>query len=226
MRVQGTGCGTGLCTCKAALHSPRLKCRRISIEIAVLASGSGTNLQTLIDTPSIRPSIAVVVSDVPDSQALNRARAGGIETSVVRWSDYKSRDAFSRSVAHVVMHHGAKGVVLAGFMRILSPVFIDRFPNRILNIHPSLLPAFPGARAVESALAQGVSTTGVTVHLVDEKVDHGPIIAQRSVPIERDDSVDTLHARIQIEEHDLYPQVVASLVNDDLSMSGDKVVWK
>ena len=222
----GQGCGTGLCTRYVALHSPRPNRRRISMEIAVLASGSGTNLQTLIDTPAIRPRIAVVVSDMPDSQALNRARAGGIATSVVRWSDFESRDAFSRSVAHVVMHHGAKGVVLAGFMRILSPVFIDRFPNRILNVHPSLLPAFPGADAVESALEQGVSTTGVTVHLVDEKVDHGPIIAQRPVPIERDDSVDTLHARIQIEEHDLYPQVVASLVNDDLSMSGDKVVWK
>ena len=209
-----------------ALHSPRLKSRRMSIDIAVLASGSGTNLQALIDTPSIRSRIAVVVSDKPEAHALDRARNAGIGVAVVPWSDFGSRDAFSRAVADVIEHRGAKGVVLAGFMRILSPAFIDRFPNRILNIHPSLLPAFPGAHAVEAALEQGVSTTGVTVHLVDEKVDHGPIIAQRSVTVERDDTVETLHARIQIEEHDLYPQVVAALVSGGLSMMGGTVVWQ
>ena len=167
----------------------------------------------------------MVVSDQPEARALDRARNASIETSVVAWSDFESRDAFSRAVADVIEHHGAKAVVLAGFMRILSSEFVDRFPNRILNIHPSLLPAFPGAHAVESALEEGVLTTGVTVHFVDEKVDHGPIIAQRSVPVEADDTVETLHARIQIEEHDLYPQVVTALVSGGLLMSGGEVVW-
>ncbi len=114
-------------------------------------------------------------------------------------------------------------MVLAGFMRVLSPSFIDRFPNRILNIHPSLLPSFPGTDAVAKALDQGVKVTGVTVHFVDEKVDHGPVIAQRAVSVESDDTVESLHARIQIEEHDLYPAVVRAFVRGELSVDGRKV---
>ncbi len=123
----------------------------------------------------------------------------------------------------MVEESGAKGVVLAGFMRVLSPSFIDRFPNRILNIHPSLLPSFPGTDAVAKALDQGVKVTGVTVHFVDEKVDHGPVIAQRAVSVESDDTVESLHARIQIEEHDLYPAVVRAFVRGELSVDGRKV---
>jgi len=123
----------------------------------------------------------------------------------------------------VVEERGAKGVVLAGFMRVLSSSFIDRFPNRILNIHPSLLPSFPGTDAVAKALDQGVKVTGVTVHFVDEKVDHGPVIAQRAVSVESDDTVESLHARIQVEEHDLYPAVVRAFVLGELSVDGRKV---
>ena len=123
----------------------------------------------------------------------------------------------------MVEKSGAKGVVLAGFMRVLSPSFIDRFPNRILNIHPSLLPSFPGTDAVAKALDQGVKITGVTVHFVDEKVDHGPVIAQRAVSVEPDDTLESLHARIQIEEHDLYPAVVRAFVRGELSVDGRKV---
>jgi len=198
----------------------------MSIDIAVLASGSGTNLQTLIDTPQIRPRIACVVSDKSDALALDRAHAAGIPTSVVLWSDHTNRDTFSAAVADAVETHGAKGVVLAGFMRVLSKGFIDRFPNRILNIHPSLLPAFPGAHAVEMALDYGVAVTGVTVHVVDEKVDHGPIVAQRTVAVQPDDTEESLHKRIQVEEHVLYPEVVHAFVNGLLTVEGRMVVWR
>ena len=188
----------------------------MKIDIAVLASGSGTNLQALIDVPEIRHRIALVVSDNPDAAALDRARAHEIQTAVVRWRDHADRSSFSREVADVVEKSGAKGVVLAGFMRILSPLFIDRFPNRILNIHPSLLPAFPGTHAVEAALELGVRVTGVTDHFVDEKVDHGPIVAQEAVRVESTDTVDTLHRRIQEVEHVLYPRIVRAFINGDL----------
>lgn len=195
------------------------------IDIAVLASGSGTNLQVLIDTPDIRPRLQLVVSDKPQARALDRAEEAGIPTTVVQWRDHADRDGFSTAVGDAIEDSGAKGVVLAGFMRILSPSFIERFPNRILNIHPSLLPAFPGGTAVEDALEHGVKTTGVTVHFVDEQVDHGPIIAQRAVPVLDDDDADSLHARIQVEEHSLYPEVVRAFARGDLRVEGRKVMW-
>jgi len=197
-----------------------------TIEIAVLASGSGTNLQALIDTPDIRAHLSVVISDEPEAGALIRARSAGIQTTVVRWADYPDRDRFSLAVADAAEDSGAEGVVLAGFMRILSPSFIDRFPNRILNIHPSLLPAFSGVHAVGSALEHGVGVTGVTVHFVDEKVDHGPIVAQRPVLVEPGDTEQSLHARIQVEEHELYPLVVAAFVNGNLEVNGRMVDWR
>lgn len=143
---------------------------------------------------------------------------------MVPWPGGGQREDFCNSVAGVVEASGAKGVVLAGFMRILTPGFIERFPDRILNIHPSLLPAFPGVRAVENALAHGVKTTGVTVHLVDERVDHGPIVAQVPVPVLADDTVETLHRRIQIEEHRIYPEIVEAFVTGRLQVEGRTVV--
>jgi phosphoribosylglycinamide formyltransferase-1 len=193
------------------------------INIAVLASGSGTNLQALLDTPAVLPHIAVVVSDRPEAGALERAHERGVPTSVVSWEDHPGREAFSNSLADVVEDNGAKAVVLAGFMRILSPSFVARFPDRILNIHPSLLPAFPGAHAVANALEYGVNVTGVTVHFVDEKVDHGPIVTQVPVPVESGDTVDSLHARIQVEEHEIYPRVVEALIQGRLSIEGRRV---
>lgn len=191
----------------------------------MLASGSGTNLQALIDTPDIRPRIRLVVSDRPTAGALRRAEFAGIPTAVVRWEDHPDRGAFSSALADTVEGSGAKAVVLAGFMRILAPAFIDRFTDRILNIHPSLLPSFPGARAVAEALEHGVAVTGVTVHFVDEQVDHGPIVAQRPVAVHPGDTVESLHARIQEEEHLLYPRVVQALVNGELSVEGRRVSW-
>lgn len=167
-----------------------------------------------------------MVSDKPGAHALVRAKSAGIATEVVQWADHSDRDEFSNTLGDVVESHGAKGVVLAGFMRVLSKDFVDRFPGRVLNIHPSLLPAFPGVHAVELALEHGVTVTGVTIHLVDEKVDHGPIVAQRPVPVEPDDTVESLHARIQIEEHALYPNVVRAFVRGEITVEGRKVVWE
>lgn len=166
-----------------------------------------------------------MVSDRPDALALERARTADIPTNVVRWQEHPDRDYFSAALADTVEDAGAKGVVLAGFMRILAPSFVERFAGRILNIHPSLLPAFPGARAVENALEYGVKTTGVTVHFVDEKVDHGPIVSQVTVPLRDDDTVQTLHERIQHEEHLLYPQVVEAFVSGRLAVEGRRVRW-
>ena len=187
----------------------------------MLASGSGSNLQVLIDNPKVRPQIAIVASDVADAPALARARAVGIPTAVVEWDDFPGRESFSTALADRVEAAGAKGVALAGFMRILSPSFVDRFPNRILNVHPSLLPAFPGAHAVRAALEHGVKVTGVTVHLVDHLVDHGPIVAQAAVAIEPGDTTESLHRRIQQEEHRLYPRVVEMLISGELEMLAD-----
>ncbi len=185
---------------------------RAIIDIAVLASGSGTNLQALIDTPEIRPRIMVVISDKPGVRSLERAGRAGIKTAVIPWGDFESRRDFSIAVADAAEGAGAEAMVLAGFMRVLSPEAIERFAGRIINVHPSLLPAFPGVNAVAQALSHGVKVTGVTVHFVDEGVDTGPIIAQRSVPILSDDDEASLHARIQVEEHRLLPQAVVEFI--------------
>lgn len=166
------------------------------------------------------------MSDNPRAGSLARASQAGIDTAVVEWTAHQDRMSFSTAVADVVEDAGAKGVVLAGFMRILAASFIDRFPDRVLNIHPSLLPSFPGAHAVELALEHGVKVAGVTVHFVDEQVDHGPIVAQIPVDVAIDDTTETLHARIQIQEHDLYPKVVEAMVDGRLYLDGDKVIWK
>lgn len=199
--------------------------RRHDIDIAVLASGSGTNLQALIESPEVRPKIAAVISDRAEAGAISCAERAGIPTAIVAWGDHPDRDTFSVALADVVEDSGAKGVVLAGFMRILAPSFVDRFPHRILNIHPSLLPAFPGAHAVASALELGVTVTGVTVHFVDEKVDHGPIVTQSPVDVLNDDTVETLHQRIKTVEHRVYPKVVEAFVQGRLVVEGRRVRW-
>ena len=159
------------------------------------------------------------MSDRPDAPALGRANRAGIETAKVLWEDHSNRDGFSHAIADLVEAAGAEGVVLAGFMRILSAGFVHRFPGRILNVHPSLLPAFPGAHAVESALHHGVKVTGVTVHVVDEEVDHGPIVAQQAVQVLEGDTVESLHRRIQEVEHTLYPRVVRMLIEEELNIT-------
>lgn len=193
------------------------------IEAAVLVSGSGSNLQALIDRQGPY-RIAVVVSDRPGVRALERAAAAGIPAEVVDWNG--NRGVFTADVCDLVEKSGAEAMVLAGFMRILGPEAMSRFPQRIINVHPSLLPAFPGAGAVAQALAAGVAITGVTVHFVDEEVDHGPIIAQTAVPVVTGDTVATLHARIQAEEHRLLPEVVAALARGEISLDGGRATWR
>jgi phosphoribosylglycinamide formyltransferase-1 len=197
----------------------------VNIKIAVLASGSGTNLQALIDTANLGAEIALVLSDRPDAVALERATAAGIETAVLPYEHYDSRAGFCAAVGDAVEAAGAEALVLAGFMRVLDSTIVAAFRDRILNIHPSLLPAFPGGNAVDQALKHGVKVTGVTVHFVDEEVDHGPIIAQQAVPVLPGDDRDSLHARIQIEEHALYPRVVTAFARGEIAVDGRKVIW-
>ncbi len=197
------------------------------MRIAVLVSGSGSNLQALLDAgDDLGAEIVLVLSDKADAFGLERARAAGIPTAVVRWADHADRAGFTNAVCGAIEDAGAEAVVLAGFMRILSAEAVERFPLRILDIHPSLLPSFPGAHAVEDSLAHGAKVTGVTVHFVDEEVDHGPVIAQRPVRIEEGDDADSLHARIQLIEHQLYPEVVAAFAAGRITVDGRTVHWK
>lgn len=189
----------------------------------MLASGSGSNLQALIDNQADF-RIVVVLSDRPGCRALERAEAAGIPVSVCPWPGDRAR--FTSAICDRVVAAGAEAMVLAGFMRILGPEAIQRFPGRIVNIHPSLLPAFPGAHAVDAALEHGVKVTGVTVHFVDEKVDHGPIIAQVPVGVRSDDDRASLHARLQAEEHRLLPAVVAGLARGEIEVRGRRVDWR
>jgi phosphoribosylglycinamide formyltransferase 1 len=195
----------------------------VDARVAVLASGSGTNLQALLDDPVVRPCIALVMSDREGARALRRAREAGVLAVFVDPRLSPDRDAYGHTLLEQLQAEGIEHVVLAGFMRVLSGEVVRAFEGRMLNVHPSLLPAFPGARAVHDALAWGAKISGVTVHLVDEEVDHGPIVAQEVVPVLPDDDEDTLHARIQEVEHRLYPQAVRWLVEGRLKVEGRRV---
>jgi formyltetrahydrofolate-dependent phosphoribosylglycinamide formyltransferase len=181
------------------------------VAIAVLISGTGSNLRRILEYQHAYDTayrVSVVIADRP-AAGLRWADEWDIPSLVVPWTG--DRESFTSEICDRIDDFGCDWVILAGFMRILSAEAVGRFPNHIINIHPSLLPAFPGAHAVESALAAGVDVTGVTVHFVVEEVDAGPIIAQREVPILAGDTVNSLHARIQIQEHDLYPVIVDDL---------------
>lgn len=192
------------------------------VRIAVLISGSGTLLQSLIDRPDPAYSIAVVAAD-RTADGLARARRAGIPTVVVPPGDHPDRRAWSVALADAVAEAQPEWVVSAGFMRILDEAFLQRFPQRVINSHPALLPAFPGAHAVRDALVYGVKVTGCTVHLVDSGVDTGPIIAQRAVPALDDDDEQTLHERIKQVEWQLLPDVVQQVVTGGLTVNGRKV---
>jgi len=191
----------------------------------VLISGVGSNLQSLIDYEGGSTEIAVVVSDRLDAAGLVKAEAAGIPTVVVQQNLYRDRDEFTEAICDAVDRFGVRGLVLAGFMKVLGSAAIARFPDAIINVHPSLLPSFPGANAVEQALAHGVTYTGATVHFVDEQVDHGPIIAQQPVRILEGDGVESLHSRIQAVEHMLLPDAVDAFGRGALSVTGRRVLW-
>ncbi len=196
------------------------------MKIGVLVSGTGTNLQALLDAEArgeLAPGkIATVVSNRPGVPALARATAAGKPAVVVDHKQFADRGAFEDRLLEVLA--GVELVVLAGFMRVLTARFIDHFPNRIVNTHPSLLPAFPGVDGPAQAIAYGVKLSGVTIHLVDTSLDGGPIIAQVAVPVAPDDDARSLHARIQAEEHRLLPRVVQRLAAGRYTCEGRRVV--
>src|SRR5262245_14439373 len=178
--------------------------RSVPLVLGVLASGRGSNLQAILDAIEAGrcpARVAVVVSDRKDASALERARRAGAKAVHLDPRSYPDRVAFDEAVAEVLHQHATELVCLAGYMRVLSPEFVRRFPGRILNVHPALLPAFPGLHAQRQALQYGVKVAGATVHFVDEGVDTGPIVLQSAVPVLDEDTEDTLAARILVEEH-------------------------
>ncbi len=199
----------------------------MSRTLGVLISGRGSNLQAILDAIAegrLDARVGVVVSNQADAQGLERAEKAGVPTAVVSHKDYDSREAFDEAVLAQLKNHDVDIVCLAGFMRILSSVLVRAFPSRILNIHPSLLPAFLGLHAQRQAVEHGAKVSGCTVHLVDEELDHGPILLQVSVPVEERDSEESLSARILEQEHKLYPVAIQLIVDGKVRVDGRRAV--
>jgi phosphoribosylglycinamide formyltransferase-1 len=199
------------------------------VPLAVLISGRGSNLQAIIDAigAGVLPArIAVVISNVAEAGGLRLAREAGLETAVVDHRAFSSRDAFDRALVAEIRARGAELVCLAGFMRRLGPAFCDAFPNAILNIHPSLLPAFSGLDAQRQAVDHGVRVSGATVHFVTGDLDAGPIIAQAAVDCSSRDSPDTLAARILDVEHRLYPHAIGRILDGRWRVAGRRVIFE
>jgi phosphoribosylglycinamide formyltransferase 1 len=195
--------------------------------LGVLISGRGTNLQSLIDAVRDRrldATIAVVISNREGAAGLERARRAGIEALVLNHRDWPTREDYDRAVVRELQMRGVGLICLAGFMRIFSAVMLEAYPNRILNIHPSLLPSFPGLHPQQQALDHGAKVSGVTVHLVTPDLDAGPIVVQRTVPVLDDDTADTLAARILVEEHNAYPEAVAMILAGGWRVEGRRFV--
>jgi phosphoribosylglycinamide formyltransferase-1 len=195
--------------------------------LGVLISGRGSNLQSIIDSIAARrldASLEVVISNRADAPGLQRARAAAVETLFLDPRDYPDRGVYDATIAGALKSRGVTLVCLAGFMRLVGPPLLDAFPNRILNIHPSLLPSFPGLDAQRQALVHGVRVSGATVHLVTSALDGGPIVLQSPVPVLDDDTVDMLSARILIEEHRLYPEAIQIVLDGGWSVDGRRFV--
>jgi len=193
------------------------------INIAVFVSGSGTNLQAIIDANIESANLAVVVCNKPDAYAITRAEKNNIPVELVNHKDFETREDFEKEIIGRIDKYNIKLIVLAGFMRVLSPYLLKKFKNRIINLHPALLPSFPGMRVVKQALDYGVKYTGCTVHFVDEGVDTGPIILQSVVPITDDDTEETLLEKIHREEHSIYPEAVRLFCEGRLEIKGRRV---
>ncbi len=194
--------------------------------LAVFVSGNGSNLQSLLDAAAggVIPRVALVVGNVP-CKGLERANAAGIDARLIPHGSFPSREAFDAALVQAVRGAGADLVCLAGFMRVLSSTFLEPFAGRVLNIHPSLLPAFPGLHAQRQALEAGVRVAGCTVHFVDPGVDTGPILAQAAVPVLPTDTEETLGARILAQEHRLFPAAVAWLATGAVRQEGHRAVF-
>ncbi len=195
--------------------------------IAVLISGRGSNLQAILDAIAagrLDGTVAIVMSNRADAPGLARARDAGIDTQCLLPSEYADRDAYDRAIADGLRARAVNVICLAGYMRLVGRPLLEAFPNRILNIHPSLLPAFPGLEAQRQALEYGVRISGATVHLVTDGLDDGPIILQAAVPVLDNDSVETLSARILAEEHRIYPEAIQLALDGEWSIDGRRFV--
>ena len=199
----------------------------MSLPIGVLASGRGSNLQAILAAcarPGFPAHVAVVISDREGALALERARAAGVPAVWINPKDFADREAFDTALVRELDAHRAGLVCSAGFMRILSPVYVRAFAGRALNIHPSLLPSFPGLHAQRQALDHGVKVAGATVHFVDEGMDSGPIVLQAAVPVEAGDTEETLAARILVQEHRIYPEAIRLFAEGVLRIEGRRVI--
>jgi phosphoribosylglycinamide formyltransferase 1 len=201
----------------------------LPLKLGVLVSGRGSNLQAIIDAieaKELAAEIRLVVSDQPEAYALERARTHGIPTATFDVRDHPSREAFDHAIIQSLRDHEVELVCLAGFMRILSPHFIREYKSRVINIHPALLPSFPGLHVQRKALEYGVKFSGCTVHFVDEGMDTGPIIIQAVVPVLDEDTEDTLTARILRLEHQIYPRAIHLIAQDRLQIEARRVFCK
>jgi phosphoribosylglycinamide formyltransferase-1 len=199
----------------------------VSLALGVLASGRGSNLQAILDAcarPGFPAYVAIVISDRERAVVLERARAAGVEAVWVNPKDFADREAFDLALVHELRGRAVGLVCHAGFMRILSPAYVRAFAGRALNVHPSLLPAFPGLHAQRQALDHGAKVAGATVHFVDEGMDTGPIVLQAAVPVEPSDTEDTLAARILVQEHRLYPEAIRLFAEGRLQIQGRRVI--
>lgn len=197
------------------------------LQIAVIVSGNGSNLQSIIDnieSGQINAKIVCVISNNPDAYALTRAQLHGIPCVIQENTGFKNRREYDTALVKVLQGYGVQLVVLAGYMRILSDVMVAAFPDAIMNVHPALLPSFPGLHAQQQALAYGVKFSGCTVHFVDCGTDTGPIILQAVVPVAQDDTEESLSARIQVEEHRIFPEAIKLFVAGKLTVNGHHVL--
>lgn len=200
---------------------------KVRLKIGVIASGRGTNLQAIIDSIKagyILAEIMVVISDKKDAPALDRAASEGIDAVFVDPATFKDRISFDQEILEILKRYRVELLILAGYMRIVTKVLIDAYKNRIMNIHPALLPSFPGLSAQRQALEYGVKIAGCTVHFVEEGMDQGPIIIQAAVPVLEDDTEELLSARILREEHKIYPYAIKLYTDGRLSISGRRVL--
>jgi len=195
--------------------------------IVILISGRGSNMQAMLKVAAAErwpAQIAAVISNQPNAAGLDVARAASIATSAINHRDYPDRELFDAALAELIDQHSPDLIVLAGFMRILTPGFVNKYFGRLINIHPSLLPSFPGLHTHQQAIDAGVKVHGATVHFVTAELDHGPIIAQAIVPVLDDDTEDTLAARVLEQEHRIYPQAVLDLISGALKLVDGRVV--
>lgn len=199
----------------------------MTMRIAVFASGTGSNFQAIIDAEragTLPVNIALLVCDKPQAPVIGKAEQAGIPVYVFEPKQYASREEYEQDIVRKLQQMDIELIVLAGYMRLLTATLVEPYAGRMINVHPSLLPSFPGMRAIEQAWQAGVKVTGVTVHFVDGGMDTGPIIAQQSLAVHEDDTIDSLTARIHEVEHQLLPQVIAAIVAGKVKLDGRRVV--